>query len=51
MGAHGAVGSLYNFMPKVYHKMLALIKEGNLQAAREEQMKGQRLCKVMYKYG
>ncbi|CAC5384614.1 E4.1.3.3 [Mytilus coruscus] len=51
MGAHGGVGSLYNFMPKVYHKMLALIKQGSLPEAREEQMKGQRLCRVMYKYG
>lgn len=51
MGAHGGVGSLYNFMPKVYHKMLNLVNEGNLQAAREEQIKGQRLCRVMYRYG
>ncbi|XP_063420230.1 N-acetylneuraminate lyase-like [Mytilus trossulus] len=51
MGAHGGVGSLYNFMPKIYHKMIALIKQGSLPEAREEQMKGQRLCRVMYKYG
>ena len=51
MGAHGGVGSLYNFMPKVYHKIIALLKEGNLKAARDEQIKGQRLCRIMYRYG
>ncbi|XP_062602728.1 N-acetylneuraminate lyase-like isoform X1 [Saccostrea cucullata] len=50
-GAHGAVGSTHNFMPLVFQRMIEYIKNGDLQKAREEQIRGQRLCRVMYKYG
>ncbi|XP_056009580.1 N-acetylneuraminate lyase B-like [Ostrea edulis] len=50
-GAHGAVGSTHNFMPLVFQRMIENVKNGELQKAREEQMCGQRLCRIMYKYG
>ncbi|XP_052675155.1 N-acetylneuraminate lyase B-like [Crassostrea angulata] len=50
-GAHGAVGSTHNFMPKVFERMMENIKTGEMQKAREEQLRVQKLCRLMYKYG
>ena len=50
-GAHGAVGSLHNFMPDCYHRMMKYLENGDIEKARKEQIQGQRLCRVMYKYG
>ncbi|OWF43497.1 N-acetylneuraminate lyase B-like [Mizuhopecten yessoensis] len=50
-GAHGAVGSLHNFMPDLYNRMIQQLKEGDFDSARKEQIQGQRLCRIVYRYG
>lgn len=50
-GAHGAVGSLHNFAPDMYHRMIQKLKEGDFSSARNEQIHGQRLCRIIYRYG
>jgi len=51
IGAQGAVGSLHNFMPDLYHRMIQNLKDGDFEKARQEQIQGQRLCRIIYKYG
>ncbi|KAJ8300578.1 hypothetical protein KUTeg_022097 [Tegillarca granosa] len=50
MGAQGAVGSLHNFIPHVYQRMIKNLDDGDIIKARGEQIKGQRTCRILYKY-
>ncbi|XP_078316866.1 N-acetylneuraminate lyase-like [Crassostrea virginica] len=51
MGAHGGVGTLYNIMPRVFHRLLVHLGEGEMTKAREEQIRAQKILRVMMKYG
>ena len=51
MGAHGGVGTLYNIMPRVFHRLLVHLAEGEMTKAREEQIRAQKILRVMMKYG
>lgn len=51
MGAHGAVGTLYNFMPQVFHRLLRHLSNGEMEKAREEQIRAQKVLKLMIKHG
>ncbi|KAK3088591.1 hypothetical protein FSP39_021002 [Pinctada imbricata] len=51
MGAHGSIGTLHNFMPGVYHRLIGHFEKGDNESARNEQIKGQQLCRLVEKYG
>ena len=51
MGAHGGVGTLYNIMPRVFHRLLVHLGNGEMTKAREEQIRAQKILRVMMKYG
>ncbi|CAI9596614.1 unnamed protein product [Staurois parvus] len=50
-GAHGAVGSTYNYLGSTTHKMLAAFEEGNLKKAREIQCKIQEFMAFVFALG
>ncbi len=50
-GAVAGVGSTYNYLPEVYHGIMKAMKEGNLQKARELQMRSIEIVKIIIKYG
>ncbi|KAK3087251.1 hypothetical protein FSP39_003604 [Pinctada imbricata] len=50
-GAHGAIGSNYNYMPKVFIRMFKDIEVNDLESARKEQLKCQQLRRIIVKYG
>ena len=51
VGAHGAVGSSYNFAAPVYHRLIAAFARGDLAAAREEQWRSVQLIKLLAGFG
>lgn len=50
-GAVAGVGSTYNYLPQVYHGILAAMKQGDIQTARALQMKSIEVVKIIIKYG
>lgn len=50
-GAVAGVGSTYNYLPEVYHGIFKAMEEGNLQKARELQMKSIEIVEIIIKYG
>ncbi len=50
-GATAGVGSTYNYLPEVYQGIFKAMEEGNLQKARELQMKSIEIVKIIIKYG
>lgn len=50
-GAVAGVGSTYNYLPDVYHGILKAMEEGDMQKARELQMKSIEIVKIIIKYG
>jgi N-acetylneuraminate lyase len=50
VGARGAVGSTYNFAAPIYHRLIAAFANGDLAAAREEQIRGMRLVRLLGRY-
>lgn len=50
-GAVAGVGSTYNYLPEVYHGILKAMEEGDMQKARELQMKSIEIVKIIIKYG
>lgn len=50
-GAVAGVGSTYNYLPQVYHGILAAMKKGDIQTARTLQMKSIEVVKIIIKYG
>jgi N-acetylneuraminate lyase len=51
MGAHGAVGSGFNFAAPVYNRLLAAFTKGDLETARAEQFRGVQLIQLFGSYG
>ena len=51
VGAKGAVGSSYNFAAPVYQRLFAAVERGDLEAARQEQMRSVRLIQALAGYG
>ncbi|GAB5404141.1 MAG: N-acetylneuraminate lyase [Aureliella sp.] len=50
-GAHGAVGSTYNFAAKLYHEMLTALDKGNLAEARACQSQSQEIVRAFVPFG
>ncbi len=51
MGAVAAIGSTYNYIPVLYNKLIAAFRDGNLQLAREYQLKSVRFIDILIRYG
>lgn len=51
MGATGAVGSTYNYMAPLYHKVRAAFEKGDMASARLHQTKAIQIIAVMAKFG
>jgi len=51
MGSHGGIGSTYNPMPRVYARLYAAWKAGDLKKAQELQYFIDRYVLVLFKYG
>ncbi len=51
LGATGAVGSTYNYMAPIYHKMMEAFKAGDLEAAQRCQMLSIQIIAVMARHG
>jgi N-acetylneuraminate lyase len=51
VGATGAVGSTYNFIAPVYHRLLAAFARGDLATARAEQFRSVQLIRLLARYG
>lgn len=51
MGATGAVGSTYNYMPSVYHRVIEAFKDRDFDTARRWQMLAVRIIAVMCRHG
>lgn len=51
LGARGGVGSSYNFAAPVYLRILKCFAEGDVQTAREEQLRSVRLIRLLASYG
>lgn len=49
-GAHGAVGSTYNFLAPLYHKVLEHLEQGHMEAARNCQLEAAEIVQVMLRY-
>jgi N-acetylneuraminate lyase len=51
LGATGAVGSSYNFAAPIYLRIIAAFTNGDLAAARQEQLRSVRLIELLARYG
>ena len=51
MGAKGAVGSTYNYMAPIYHRVRAAFERGDIAVARSHQAMAIEIIAVMIKYG
>lgn len=51
LGATGAVGSTYNFMASLYHRLMAAFKNHNLFTAQKEQYQAVEIILLLMKYG
>lgn len=51
VGAHGAVGSTYNFAAPLYARILAAVERGDLAAARADQARSVEMVRVLVKHG
>ena len=51
VGADGGVGSTYNYAAPLYNKMIKLLEDGDLEAARKEQYKSVQMVQLLIKYG
>lgn len=51
MGAHGAVGSGFNFAAPIYSRLVAAFARGDMATARKEQIRGVRLIQLLSRYG
>jgi N-acetylneuraminate lyase len=50
-GAHGAVGSAYNFTAPMFHRLLAAWRDGDLATAKREQQRAADLITLLRGYG
>jgi N-acetylneuraminate lyase len=51
VGGQGAVGASYNFAAPAYHRLWAAFSRGDLAAARQEQLRGAQVVKLLAGYG
>jgi N-acetylneuraminate lyase len=51
MGAAGAVGSTYNYMPEIYHSLIEAFNEGDFEAARQSQTQAIQVIAIMSRHG
>jgi N-acetylneuraminate lyase len=51
LGAHGAVGSTYNYAAPLYQNILKAFRAGDMEQARTLQMKSVQLVEVLCRYG
>lgn len=51
MGATGAVGSTYNYIPEVYQTLMEALKNNNQGLARQQQLKSIEVVDLLIKYG
>jgi len=51
LGAKGAVGSTYNYMAPIYHKVMEAFEAGDIQTARKWQMTSIQIIAVMARHG
>lgn len=51
MGAKGAVGSTYNYMPQLYHRVIEAYKAGDMATARKYQSAAIEIIAVMIRHG
>ena len=51
MGATGAVGSTYNYMPSIYHQMIEAFNAGALENARRFQLIAIQVISIMSRHG
>jgi N-acetylneuraminate lyase len=50
-GARGAVGSSFNFAAPLYHGLIAAFERGDLDAARQAQLRSTQLIALLARYG
>lgn len=51
LGAQGAVGSTYNYIPSVYHKLISEFGKNDLEKARYWQEQSARFIQILIRYG
>lgn len=51
VGAHGGVGSTYNYAAPLYHELIAAFEAGNLELARAKQQESIDMIRLLGKYG
>lgn len=51
LGARGAVGSTYNFMAPLYHRVIQAFDTGDMETARNEQMRAVELVRMLARFG
>lgn len=51
LGAAGAVGSTYNYMAPIFHRMIAAYSAGRMGEARNHQLEAQRYIQIMSAHG
>ena len=51
VGAHGAVGSTYNFAAPIYHRIIEAFKKFHFETARKEQLRSIKLVNILVKRG
>jgi N-acetylneuraminate lyase len=50
IGAHGGIGTSYNFMPKVYVRIYDAMQRGDLATARELQIRANRVIRAIWPF-
>ena len=51
LGVRGAIGSTYNYAAPLYHRVIAAFEAGDLETARQEQLKSVRIVQRLLPYG
>ena len=51
VGAHGAIGSTYNFAAPLYQRIITAFQNGNLEAANQDQALSAKLVRTFAPYG
>lgn len=51
LGVRGAVGSTYNFMSPLYHRVIQAFDSGDIPTARREQMRSIELVRTLLRFG
>ncbi|MEZ6125071.1 MAG: dihydrodipicolinate synthase family protein [Planctomycetaceae bacterium] len=49
-GAQAAIGSTYNVIPEIYHRLMAAFEQGDLPEARRQQLKSIEFIRTVYRY-